>query len=98
MAETVAWTDYMEGYLDAMRKVRRADGDQKKLNVVGYCIAGTTLALTLALMKKRGDESRELCNLLHRADRLLGSGRVRGLPSGRLRRTGSRPRRSSGTG
>jgi polyhydroxyalkanoate synthase len=30
---------------------------QDQVNAVGYCIAGTTLALTLALMKKRGDDS-----------------------------------------
>jgi len=29
----------------------------EKLNVIGYCIAGTTLALTLSLMKQRGDHS-----------------------------------------
>ncbi|MCB1338030.1 MAG: class I poly(R)-hydroxyalkanoic acid synthase [Maritimibacter sp.] len=45
-----------EGYLTAIREVKEITG-QKKVNVVGYCIAGTTLALTLALMKKRGDKS-----------------------------------------
>ncbi len=44
--------DYIrEGYLEAMAQVR-AICDVKKINVVGYCIAGTTLALTLAYMKK----------------------------------------------
>jgi polyhydroxyalkanoate synthase len=45
-----------EGILTAIEQVK-AITDQKKINVVGYCIAGTTLALTLALMKKRKDKS-----------------------------------------
>ncbi len=36
-----------------MKKITK----QKKVNVVGYCIAGTTLSLTLSMMKKRGDNS-----------------------------------------
>ena len=50
-------TDYVEdGYLAAMREVKAICGTDK-LNAVGYCIAGTTLSLTLALMNKRGDNS-----------------------------------------
>lgn len=45
-----------EGYLDAIAQVKEIT-QQKQVNVVGYCIAGTTLAMTLALMKKRGDTS-----------------------------------------
>lgn len=45
-----------EGYLDAIEQVKTIT-KQKKVNVVGYCIAGTTLSLTLSLMKKRGDNS-----------------------------------------
>ena len=41
-----------EGYLAAIEQVK-AITKEPKVNVVGYCIAGTTLALTLALMKKR---------------------------------------------
>ncbi|WP_298907319.1 class I poly(R)-hydroxyalkanoic acid synthase [uncultured Aliiroseovarius sp.] len=49
--------DYVEdGYMAAIREVKAITG-QQKVNVVGYCIAGTTLSLTLALMKKRGDKS-----------------------------------------
>ncbi|MEO1961650.1 MAG: alpha/beta fold hydrolase, partial [Paracoccus sp. (in: a-proteobacteria)] len=51
----VGMEEYVAAYLDAMDKVRDLT-DQKKLNVVGYCIAGTTLALTLALLKQRGDD------------------------------------------
>ncbi len=47
--------DYVASYFKAMDTVLQRT-NQKKLNVIGYCIAGTTLALTLALMKKRGDE------------------------------------------
>ena len=54
MAET-GIEDYIAAYLDAMDKVRDLT-DQKKLNVVGYCIAGTTLSLTLALLRARGDD------------------------------------------
>ncbi|MGI3168355.1 PHA/PHB synthase family protein [Pseudooceanicola sp. C21-150M6] len=45
-----------EGYLTAVREVKAITG-QKQVNAIGYCIGGTTLALTLALMKKRGDRS-----------------------------------------
>jgi len=45
-----------EGYLTAIDQVKQIC-DVKQVNVVGYCIAGTTLALTLALMKKRKDKS-----------------------------------------
>ncbi len=45
-----------EGYLTAFREVKAITGEDK-INVVGYCIAGTTLALTLSLMAKRGDTS-----------------------------------------
>ncbi len=49
--------DYVEdGYMAAIREVKEITG-QQKVNVVGYCIAGTTLSLTLAMMKKRGDKS-----------------------------------------
>ncbi len=47
--------DYMTAYLEAMDKVRELTG-QPRLNAVGYCIAGTTLSLVLALLKKRGDD------------------------------------------
>ncbi|MFU8824536.1 PHA/PHB synthase family protein [Yoonia sp.] len=50
-------SDYVEdGYLTAMSEVKKICG-VKKLNAVGYCIAGTTLSLTLALMKQRKDTS-----------------------------------------
>ncbi|MDV7144495.1 class I poly(R)-hydroxyalkanoic acid synthase [Tropicimonas sp. TH_r6] len=45
-----------EGYLTAINEVKSICGEEK-INVIGYCIAGTTLSLTLSLMKKRGDKS-----------------------------------------
>ncbi len=49
--------DYIEeGYLEAIEQVKQITGE-KQVNAVGYCIAGTTLALTLALMEKRKDKS-----------------------------------------
>ncbi|WP_108483234.1 class I poly(R)-hydroxyalkanoic acid synthase [Oceaniglobus ichthyenteri] len=49
--------DYIEdGYLTAIEEVK-AITQQEQINVIGYCIAGTTLALTLSLLKQRGDTS-----------------------------------------
>jgi polyhydroxyalkanoate synthase len=45
-----------EGYIAAFNEVKEITG-QKQLNAVGYCIAGTTLSLTLSLLKQRGDTS-----------------------------------------
>lgn len=53
----VGLEDYIEdGYLAALREVKAITG-QKQVNCIGYCIAGTTLSLTLSLLKKRGDKS-----------------------------------------
>ena len=50
-------TDYVEeGYLAAIAQARAICG-VKAVNAVGYCIAGTTLALALGLLHKRGDAS-----------------------------------------
>jgi polyhydroxyalkanoate synthase len=50
-------TDYVEsGYLAAIDVVR-AICKCRTVNAIGYCIAGTTLAMTLALMKQRKDTS-----------------------------------------
>jgi polyhydroxyalkanoate synthase len=49
--------DYIEeGFLTAIREAKAITGE-RQVNAVGYCIAGTTLHLTLALMAKRGDKS-----------------------------------------
>lgn len=53
----VGLEDYIQdGYLaafDTAKKICKT----KKINVVGYCIAGTTLALTLSYLKQTGDAS-----------------------------------------
>jgi polyhydroxyalkanoate synthase len=51
-----SFEDYMnEGLLEAMDATLKATG-QPKLNVVGYCVGGTLLATTLAVLKARGDD------------------------------------------
>ena len=53
----VSMTDYVEeGYLAAINTAKAICGT-KKVNAVGYCIAGTTLSLTLGVLRKRGDKS-----------------------------------------
>lgn len=53
----VGMEDYVrEGYLAAIEQVKEITGEAK-VNAVGYCIAGTTLSLTLAHLKKRKDRS-----------------------------------------
>ncbi len=52
-----ALDDYVEkGFLTAIEQVKAITGE-KQINAVGYCIAGTSLALTLALLNKRADKS-----------------------------------------
>ncbi len=51
----ITMDDYIrDGFLTAMAETRRATGE-KQINCVGYCIAGTTLGLTLAHLQKAGD-------------------------------------------
>jgi polyhydroxyalkanoate synthase subunit PhaC len=53
----VGMDDYIrDGYLRSMAEVRRITGE-KQINAVGYCIAGTTLGLTLAHLEKAGDRT-----------------------------------------
>ena len=53
----VGMQDYIEdGYLAAINEVKKIC-DVPQVNAVGYCIAGTTLSLTLSLLKQRGDSS-----------------------------------------
>lgn len=53
----VGLEDYIEeGYLTAINEVKAITG-QHSVNTVGYCIAGTMLAMTLSLLKQRGDTS-----------------------------------------
>ena len=49
--------DYIQdGFLAAIEEVKKIC-KVKQVNTVGYCIAGTTLSLTLSLLKQRGDKS-----------------------------------------
>ncbi|TQS72340.1 class I poly(R)-hydroxyalkanoic acid synthase [Rhodobacteraceae bacterium] len=52
----VGFEHYIDSYMDAIEQVKTITG-VAKVNAIGYCIAGTTLALTLALMKARKDTS-----------------------------------------
>ncbi|WP_226553044.1 PHA/PHB synthase family protein [Celeribacter naphthalenivorans] len=53
----VGMDDYVEeGFLTAIEQVKKITAEPK-INVIGYCIAGTTLSITLGLMKQRGDTS-----------------------------------------
>ncbi|MEQ9693396.1 class I poly(R)-hydroxyalkanoic acid synthase [Shimia sp. SDUM112013] len=53
----IGMADYIEdGFLKAIEETKKLT-KQKQVNAVGYCIAGTTLHLTLSLMKKRKDKS-----------------------------------------
>ena len=53
----VTLDDYVEeGFLTAIEQAKAITGE-KQVNAIGYCIAGTTLSLTLALMEKRKDKS-----------------------------------------
>ena len=47
--------DYVSAYLTAFDKVRDLTGE-RRLNAVGYCIAGTTLAMALGLLAQQGDD------------------------------------------
>jgi polyhydroxyalkanoate synthase len=50
----IGMTDYVEdGYLSAFETVREIC-DVKKVNAVGYCIAGTTLSMSVTVLKARG--------------------------------------------
>ncbi len=53
----ITMDDYIrDGFLTAMAETRRATGEAQ-INCIGYCIAGTTLGLTLAHLEKAGDHS-----------------------------------------
>ena len=68
--------DYIEdGYLAAVEEVKKITGE-KQVNAIGYCIAGTTLSLTLSLMKKRGDKSIKSATFFTALTDFFRSGRV----------------------
>ena len=63
-AETGFETYIEEGYLKAIDVACEINGE-KQVNAVGYCVAGTTLALTLCAQGQARAEPREIGHLLH---------------------------------
>jgi polyhydroxyalkanoate synthase len=53
MRDTV-WDDYIAAQIDAIDTVR-ACLDVPSVNTIGYCVSGTTLAATLAILADRGE-------------------------------------------
>jgi polyhydroxyalkanoate synthase len=53
MAE-LTWDDYIRAQIDAIDAVRERLG-VKAVHAIGYCVAGTTLAATLAVLARRGE-------------------------------------------
>ncbi|WP_448662259.1 PHA/PHB synthase family protein [Sphingomonas sp. CJ20] len=54
----VVWDDYVErGQIDAINTVRELLGVES-VHTIGYCVAGTTLAATLAVLAARGQADR----------------------------------------
>lgn len=55
--ETMAdltWDDYIRAQIEAIDTIR-ARLDVKAVHAIGYCVAGTTLAATLAVLARRGE-------------------------------------------
>ncbi len=50
----VLWDDYIRAQIDAIDTVR-ARLDVPAVHTIGYCVAGTTLAATLAILARRGE-------------------------------------------
>jgi polyhydroxyalkanoate synthase len=51
-----SFDDYMtDGYFAALDAIERATGE-REVNAIGYCLGGTLLAATLAVMAARGDD------------------------------------------
>jgi len=50
----VVWDDYIRAQIEAIDHVR-ARLDVPQVHAIGYCVAGTTLAATLAVLARRGE-------------------------------------------
>jgi polyhydroxyalkanoate synthase len=50
----IVWDDYVAAQVDAIDTVRAAL-DAPAVHTIGYCVAGTTLAATLAMLSARGE-------------------------------------------
>ncbi|MFO1255455.1 MAG: class I poly(R)-hydroxyalkanoic acid synthase [Sphingomonadaceae bacterium] len=53
----LVWDDYIRAQIDAIDQVRARLGVQS-VHTIGYCVAGTTLAATLAVLARRGEAGR----------------------------------------
>ena len=53
----VVWDDYVLAQIDAVDHIRDRLG-VKCVHAIGYCVAGTTLAATLALLHRRGEQDK----------------------------------------
>src|SRR5690606_38548037 len=50
----IGWDDYVRAQMEAIDTVRSRLG-VPAVHTVGYCVAGTTLAATLAVLARRGE-------------------------------------------
>ena len=50
----VVWDDYIRAQMEAIDHIRERL-DVKQVHAIGYCVAGTTLAATLAIQARRGE-------------------------------------------
>ena len=53
----VVWDDYIAAQIDAVDTIRDAL-DVKSVHTIGYCVAGTTLAATLAYLTAKGEAAK----------------------------------------
>ncbi|HEY6965645.1 MAG TPA: class I poly(R)-hydroxyalkanoic acid synthase [Erythrobacter sp.] len=53
----VVWDDYIRSQIEAIDHVR-ARLDVPAVHTIGYCVAGTTLAATLAVLHRRGEQDK----------------------------------------
>lgn len=53
----VVWDDYIAAQIDAIDQIRDLL-DVKSVHTIGYCVAGTTLAATLAALAAKGDDKK----------------------------------------
>ena len=53
----VVWDDYVRAQIDAIDHIR-ARLKVPQVHAIGYCVAGTTLAATLAVLHRRGEQDK----------------------------------------
>ena len=53
----VVWDDYIRAQIDAIEHIRARLG-VPSVHTIGYCVAGTTLAATLAILTRRGESDK----------------------------------------